>query len=262
MVAFMNAHILAFVFGLLGNIISFLVFLAPMPTFYKIYRKKSSEGYHAIPYMVALFSAALLLYYAFLKTNAYMIVSINGFGCFIEISYLSLYIFYAPKSSKISTITFISIFNIGGLGIVMLLSLLLAKGRQQRVELVGWICAVINLAVFAAPLSIMRRVIRTKSVEYMPFMLSFFLTLCATTWFFYGFFVNDYFIAVPNIAGFLFGIAQMTLYCVYKDSNKKNRLDQTEKPNRKSQDQVQEDHIELEEVVCEAHDHDQTLQNN
>ncbi|KAI3811603.1 hypothetical protein L1987_21329 [Smallanthus sonchifolius] len=229
MLAFLNAHFLAFVFG---NIISFLVFLAPLPTFYKIYRKKSSEGYQAVPYMVALFSAALLLYYAVLKTNAYMIVSINCIGCVIEVTYLAIYIFYAPKTSKISTLVFISIFNVCGLGTVMLVSLILVKG-PKRVELVGWICAVINLAVFAAPLSIMRRVIRTKSVEYMPFMLSFSLTLCATAWFFYGFFVNDFYIAVPNVAGFLFGITQMILYCVYKDSNGR---DQTEKPNKKSTD--------------------------
>ncbi|KAL4571008.1 hypothetical protein LXL04_017758 [Taraxacum kok-saghyz] len=249
MLAYLNAHIMAFVFGLLGNIIAFLVFLAPMPTFYTIYRKKSSEGYQAIPYMVALFSAALLLYYAFLKTNAYMIVSINGFGCVIEIAYLAVYIFYAPKSLKISTIKLISIFNIGGLGIVMAVSILLAKG-PKRVALVGWICAVINLAVFAAPLSIMRKVIRTKSVEYMPFMLSFFLTLTAIAWFFYGFFENDYYIAVPNIAGFLFGITQMILYCVYKDSKKQTGQDRSTKPNGKGTGQEE---FDVEVVVYNNH---------
>ncbi|KAK9055382.1 hypothetical protein SSX86_026465 [Deinandra increscens subsp. villosa] len=251
MLSFLNARFLAFVFGLLGNIISFLVFLAPLPTFYKIHRKKSSEGYQAIPYMVALFSAALLLYYAVLKTNAYMIISINCFGCFIELAYLSLYLFYAPNSSKISTIKCISIFNIGGLGTVMIFSLMLVKG-PKRVELVGWICAVINLAVFAAPLSIMRRVIRTKSVEYMPFMLSFSLTLCATAWFFYGFFVKDFFIAVPNVAGFLFGIAQMILYGVYKDANKQNGNDQTEKPNKKS---TNKEDLEMEGMVNDQSNH-------
>ncbi|KAL3642152.1 Neuroendocrine convertase 1 [Castilleja foliolosa] len=217
--AFLTSEKLAFIFGLLGNIISFLVFLAPLPTFYTICKKKSSEGFQSIPYSVAFFSASLLLYYAFLKTNAYMIVSINGIGCVIEAIYLSIYLVYAPKKEKIFTMRLIVLFNVGGLGLVAAVSLLAVKG-SKRVSLVGWVCAIINLAVFAAPLSIIRRVIRTKSVEFMPFTLSFFLTLCATMWFFYGFFVKDYYIALPNVMGFLFGIAQMILYLIYKNAKK------------------------------------------
>ncbi|XP_047938290.1 bidirectional sugar transporter NEC1-like [Salvia hispanica] len=221
--ALFSVEHLAFIFGLLGNIISFLVFLAPMPTFYTIWKRKSSEGFQALPYSVAFFSASLLLYYAFLKTGAYMIITINGIGCFIETVYLLIYVVYAPKKSKLFTMGFILIFNVGGLGLVMTVSLLAFHGAN-RVSLVGWICCIINLAVFAAPFSIMRRVIKTKSVEYMPFTLSLFLTLCATMWFFYGFFINDYYIAFPNILGFLFGIAQMILYFVYKNAKKDDTL--------------------------------------
>nr|Q9FPN0.1 RecName: Full=Bidirectional sugar transporter NEC1; AltName: Full=NEC1 [Petunia x hybrida]AAG34696.1 NEC1 [Petunia x hybrida] len=214
----LRADDLSFIFGLLGNIVSFMVFLAPVPTFYKIYKRKSSEGYQAIPYMVALFSAGLLLYYAYLRKNAYLIVSINGFGCAIELTYISLFLFYAPRKSKIFT-GWLMLLELGALGMVMPITYLLAEG-SHRVMIVGWICAAINVAVFAAPLSIMRQVIKTKSVEFMPFTLSLFLTLCATMWFFYGFFKKDFYIAFPNILGFLFGIVQMLLYFVYKDSKR------------------------------------------
>ncbi|KAI6692815.1 hypothetical protein NL676_020525 [Syzygium grande] len=51
---------------------------------------------------------------------------------------------------------------------MMALTIFLLKGRQ-RVNTVRGICAAFSVDVFATPLSIMRRVINTKSVEYMPF---------------------------------------------------------------------------------------------
>ncbi|XVE90076.1 hypothetical protein DITRI_Ditri20bG0048000 [Diplodiscus trichospermus] len=216
---FLTYHQLAFIVGVLGNIISFLVFLAPVPTFYIIYKKKTAEGYQSIPYMVALSSSMMLLYYGLLKTNATLIISINSIGCAIEAIYLVLYLIYAPKRDKVFAVKWIVIFNLGGYSLIMLLTNFFTE-RSNRVTAMGWICAVYSVAVFASPLSIMRHVMRSKSVEHMPFLLSFFLTLCATMWFFYGLFVKDFYIALPNVLGFLLGIGQMTLYVIYKNANK------------------------------------------
>ncbi|XP_074267511.1 bidirectional sugar transporter NEC1-like [Silene latifolia] len=97
-----------------------------------------------------------------------------------------------------------------------------SKGGVRETS-VGWICAVFSVCVFAAPLSVMKMVIKTKSVEFMPFCLSFSLTLCAVMWFFYGFLIQDFYIAMPNVLGFLLGITQMLLYIIYKNSSPKNQ---------------------------------------
>ncbi|XP_028091733.1 bidirectional sugar transporter SWEET14-like [Camellia sinensis] len=126
---------------------------------------------------------------------------------------------YATREAKIYTTKLLIMFNVGAFGLIALCTFLFSKGHQ-RVTIVGWICAVFSVSVFAAPLSIMRLVIKTKSVEYMPFAFSFFLTLCAIIWFLYGFFIKDYYNEIPNILGFAFGIAQMALYIVYKYAKK------------------------------------------
>ncbi|CAN0920002.1 Bidirectional sugar transporter SWEET14 [Linum grandiflorum] len=187
----LHNHHLALVFGLLGNIVSFFVFLAPLPTFYRIVKEKSTQGFQSIPYSVALFSAMLYLYYASLKVDALMLITINSVGCLIESTYLIIFLIYAPKSVR-------------------------------------------------------RLVIKTKSVEFMPFSLSLLLTLCAVFWLIYGLALDDYYIAVsfvtkqtlpssfsgtilkvwlfwlqaPNILGFAFGLTQMGLYLIYRNKGK------------------------------------------
>ncbi|KAF5930316.1 hypothetical protein HYC85_031189 [Camellia sinensis] len=219
--AILTASHMASAFGILGNIVSFFVYLAPLSTFYRIYKKKSTEGFQSTPYAVALFSAMLLLYHGFLKTNGLMIITINTIGCAVEVTYLLVFMIYATREAKIYTTKLLIMFNVGAFGLIALCTFLFSKGHQ-RVTIVGWICAVFSVSVFAAPLSIMmyRLVIKTKSVEYMPFAFSFFLTLCAIIWFLYGFFIKDYYIEIPNILGFAFGIAQMALYIVYKYAKK------------------------------------------
>ncbi|KAK8928550.1 Bidirectional sugar transporter SWEET14 [Platanthera zijinensis] len=204
---------LAFSIGLLGNILSFIVILTPLKTFYRVYKKKTTGSFQSAPYVMALSSAILWLYYAILTRNV-LLLTINTSSCVLESAYLAVYVFYASKALKIFTAKMIMFFNVVLCGSVLLLTLAFLEGRR-RVEITGYICASFAVSVFIAPLSIIRLIIKTKSVEYMPFLLSLFLTLSAVAWFFYGLLLKDFFVALPNVLGFLFGVAQIILYFMY-----------------------------------------------
>ncbi|KAM3245057.1 hypothetical protein ACQJBY_056405 [Aegilops geniculata] len=207
-------HPWAFAFGLLGNVISFSSLLAPIPTFYRIFKSKSTEGFQSVPYVVALFSAMLWIFYALVKTGEGLLISINAAGCVIETVYIVMYLVYADRKAKIFTAKIVVLLNIAGFGLIFLLTLFAFHGETRVVSL-GWICVGFSVCVFVAPLSIIGRVIKTKSVEYMPFTLSLTLTLSAIVWFLYGLLIKDKYVALPNILGFTFGVIQMVLYVFY-----------------------------------------------
>ncbi|XP_074316526.1 bidirectional sugar transporter SWEET12-like [Silene latifolia] len=206
------------IFGVLGNTISFAVFLSPIPTFYRIYKQKSTEEFQSIPYVVAFFSALLWLFYAYIKTDVIFLVTINLFGIFIETIYLAIFLMYANKETRMNTLKMLLLFNVFGFGVIFFCTMFIAKTDSVRLTILGWICLVFSLCVFVAPLGVMRKVIRTKSVKYMPFLLSFFLTISAVVWFFYGLCKHDFYVAIPNVLGFSFGILQMILYAIYRNS--------------------------------------------
>ncbi|PHT53518.1 Bidirectional sugar transporter SWEET11 [Capsicum baccatum] len=244
----------AFAFGVLGNIVSFIVFLSPLPTFYTIYKKKTAEGYQSIPYVIALFSSMLWIYYAFLKTNVTLLITINSFGIFIETIYVGLYLFYAPKKARVQTGKMLLLTVVGGFGAIVLVTQFLFKG-VVRGQVVGWICLIFALSVFVAPLGIVRKVIKTKSVEYMPLLLSVFLTLSAVMWFFYGLLLKDINIAAPNILGFIFGVLQIVLYVIYSKKEKailkEQKLPEIQKPEVIVMDENTNDNKKFPELTQE-----------
>ncbi|XP_048536708.1 bidirectional sugar transporter SWEET14-like [Triticum urartu] len=210
-------HPWAFAFGLLGNVISFMTYLAPLPTFYRIYRSKSTQGFQSVPYVVALFSAMLWIYYALLKSDECLLITINSAGCVIETIYIIIYLTYAPKQAKLFTAKILLLLNVGVFGLILLLTLLLSEG-EKRVVMLGWVCVGFSVSVFVAPLSVIRLVVRTRSVEFMPFSLSVSLTVSAVVWFLYGLLIKDKYVALPNILGFAFGVIQMGLYTLYRNA--------------------------------------------
>ncbi|THU43955.1 hypothetical protein C4D60_Mb02t02310 [Musa balbisiana] len=202
-------------FGILGNIISFVVYLAPVPTILKIYQNKSAEGYSSLSYNLSLFSCLIWVYYAHLKPNSGLLISINAIGCLILTCYITIYLVFATRKDRIFTIQVFVALNLVTFIGILFLTLLLFSGTN-RLTVLGWICVGFSISVYAAPMSTIRRVVRTRSVEFMPVNVLVCLTLSAAVWFGYGVFTKDAFISIPCLLGVFFGIGQIVVYVIYK----------------------------------------------
>ncbi|KAI3936383.1 hypothetical protein MKW98_000657 [Papaver atlanticum] len=218
---------LSFIVGILGNIISILVFLSPITTFKRIVKKKSTENFKGIPYISTLLSTSLWTYYGLLKPGGMLIVTVNGAGAILQAIYVTLFIIYAPKDSKVKHLKLAGIFNVGFYTTVVLITFLATHGGV-RLTVVGFLCAGLTLGMYASPLVSMRNVIKTKSVEYMPFSLSFFLFLNGGVWSVYSVLVKDFFIGVPNAIGFVLGSTQLIVYTIYKNKATEKSMDKLE----------------------------------
>ncbi|XP_041001878.1 bidirectional sugar transporter SWEET17-like isoform X3 [Juglans microcarpa x Juglans regia] len=213
---------LSFYIGIIGNIISVLMFLSPVcecsGTFWRIIKQRSTEQFESLPYICTLLNSSLWTYYGIIKAGELLVATVNGFGILVETIYVTLFLIYAPARSKAKTVILVGLLDVGFLAAAILVTRLALQG-ETRIDAVGFLGAALNIVMYSSPLAVMRTVVTTKSVEYMPFFLSFFLFLNGGTWAFYALLVRDYFLLVPNGSGFLLGTVQLVLYAIYRKPN-------------------------------------------
>jgi solute carrier family 50 (sugar transporter) len=205
-----------FLFGIFGNVTALFLFLAPIITFKRIIWHKSTEEFSGIPYVMTFLNCLLSAWYGlpFVSPNNMLVSTINGTGAGIEFIYVVLFIIYAPRKEKAKMLGLLT-FVLSVFGAVALVSLFALHGKGRKL-FCGFAATIFSIIMYASPLSIMRTVVRTKSVEFMPFFLSLFVFLCGTSWFVFGLLGHDPFVAVPNGFGCGLGAVQLILYVIYR----------------------------------------------
>ncbi|KAK1430657.1 hypothetical protein QVD17_13553 [Tagetes erecta] len=216
--------------GVAGNIIAVTLFLSTMPTFYRIWKKGSVEQYSPVPYLASFFNCGLWVLYGmpFVRPHNLLVVTTNGAGVVIEIGYLVIFLVCsnARKRLRVAFMLLLEVLVFGGLA---LLVITMVPTTKKRSTIVGSISVAANILMYASPLSVMKLVISTKSVEYMPFLLSLFCFCNGICWFMYALFPFDPFIAVPNGIGALLGIMQLILYATFYKSTRQILATRNEK---------------------------------
>ncbi|XP_047317782.1 bidirectional sugar transporter SWEET2-like [Impatiens glandulifera] len=207
--------------GIAGNIFAFGLFVSPVDTFRRIIKSKSTELFSGLPYIYALLNCLLSAWYGspLVSTGNTMVMSVNILGIVFQITYISVFITYAERDKKMKKLgLLLAIFSL--FAAVAVGSLFITQLVTRRV-FVGCLSGGALISMFASPLFVIKLVIRTRSVEYMPFYLSLSTFLMSTAFFVYGVLNSppDPFIYVPNGIGTLLGIVQLALYFYYKDKS-------------------------------------------
>ncbi|KAL8171937.1 hypothetical protein V2J09_023741 [Rumex salicifolius] len=188
-------------FGICGNATALFLFLSPTVTFKRIIKEKSTEQFSGIPYLMTLLNCLLSTWYGlpFISPNNKLVSTTNATGAVIETVYVAVFLLYSPTKKdklKISSLFFLVLLVFG---CVALVSLFAFNGNNRK--------------LFCGAAA------TTKSVEYMPLLLSVFVFLCGTCWFVYGLLGHDPFLIIPNGLGSLLGAMQLILYAIYSNKN-------------------------------------------
>ncbi|KAH7543015.1 bidirectional sugar transporter SWEET17 isoform X1 [Ziziphus jujuba] len=201
-------------FGLLGNIMSGLLYLSPADVFWRILKRKSTEEFESIPYVSKLLNAYFWVYYGLIKPKSLLVATINIFGGVVEVIFLTIFLLYAPPRMKTRTAILVAVLDVGFPAAAILLTQFLLHG-EKRIDVAGLFCVIFSMIAYASPLSAMKTVVLTNSVEYMPFFLSLIFFVNGGVWTIYAVLAKDLFVGIPNGTGFLLGTAQLILYGIY-----------------------------------------------
>jgi len=205
------------IIGIIGNIISVLVFVSPIPTFWRIVRTRSTEEFEPAPYVLTLLNSLLWFYYGITKPDGLLIATVNGFGAVMETIYVALFLVYAADhATRVKAAKLVITLDIGFFGFIFATTTFAIGGLDMKILIIGLICACLNVFMYGSPLAAVRTVISSKSVEYMPFFLSFFLFLNGGVWATYALLDRDVFLGIPNGIGFFLGGIQLIIYATYK----------------------------------------------
>nr|QHT64209.1 sugar efflux transporter 8 [Litchi chinensis] len=213
--------------GIIGNVISFGLFLSPSPTFWRIIKRKSVEEFQPYAYIAACLNCMFWVLYGLpvVHPDSILVVTINGVGLVLELIYLSIFCIYDHENKGRKKVALGLLGEVIFVGIMAGITFGCFHTYVKRSLLVGVICDVFNIIMYASPLLIAKKVITTKSVEFMPFYLSLAGFANGSIWTAYALIKLDLYIVISNGLGAFFGLLQLILYAIYYKSTPKKSED-------------------------------------
>ena len=211
----MASSTLASVLASMGTAVGIATALAPVPTMRSIIAASSIGEYAVLPYIVTFCQCVLWISYASVTPGKSELLPVNIFVSVVEFIYVLIFLRYVdPVEEKrrqllkaVSTPFFVT-------SAIVIIALFLSSSTASK--FLGVFAVLSNIVMYGAPLAAVRTVIESRSVRYMPFLLSFIGTIASLIWSSWAFVTKDPFVLTPNLIGALLGFIQLGVYFKYK----------------------------------------------
>ncbi|XP_010030779.2 bidirectional sugar transporter SWEET7b-like [Eucalyptus grandis] len=192
------------------------LFISPFPTFRKILANRSVQHFRVDPYVASMLNCAFLIIYGVVNSDNKLVIFVNSVGLGFQIAYLLIFLYYADIKKKLGYWLGAAVAFFAAYSLVFLLAL--HDPKKKRVAF-GVISTVFHITMYGFPLVILKKVIDTGSVEFMPLYLSVGLFVNSAVWLGYAAFPFDIYRMIGNGFGVLLSLLQIRIYCHYKSSD-------------------------------------------
>ena len=208
--------------GVVGSVAALGLFLSPVETFRRIVKEKSVADFDHVPYVIAWMNCALWTSYAVLTPGRLEPLVTNAAGGVLQMCWIATFLRFAapePRARCVRAVlaAVLCVLAVDGLALAFATEIRFPKlpGDSRPASIIGIVAAFLNVAMYAAPLNVVRLVARTKSVEFMPLGLTVGTLACSVAWTAYALLVADLSILVPNLCGDVLGVVQCLIYAKY-----------------------------------------------
>lgn len=121
-----------------------------------ICKRGSVEQYSPAPYLATLVNCMVWTLYGLpmVHPHSLLVVTINGSGCVIEIIYVTLFLIYSDRNKRLKVFLWLML-ELIFFTTLTAVTLTLVHTVKKRSEIVGTICIVFNIMMYASPLAVM-----------------------------------------------------------------------------------------------------------
>lgn len=196
---------------------SLSMILSPTPAVYRIFKTHEIGHTSIISLVGTLGNCSMWTIFGFFEGNYFPVVATFGSGVLISHVYIAIFYQHTRERQYARRVY-------GGavafLLLVVLYAVLGATGvtHQTRIgvrNVIGYAAVCVTLILYGSPFEKVRQVFKYKSAVFIPIHM-----VCAGStnnalWIAYTYLDKDWFLFVTNAICFVFGVGQLTLYCVY-----------------------------------------------